>query len=260
MNTPFFDLTGKLAVVTGAASGIGAATAIRFSRAGAELAVVDLDAAGAEKIVAQIREAGGKAGAHVLDVTDPAACAALAETLRGVWGRDPDVVVNSAGIGHVGTLLETEITDLERLNRVNVGGAFNVSKAFLPGMITRGSGSLIQIASVCGVLAVPDRLAYNTTKYAVVGMTKSMALDHAASGVRVNAICPARVKTAFVEARIREYPDPAKALHDMSVSQPCGRMADPEEIAAAAHYLASDESAFMTGAAFCIDGGYSAGR
>jgi 2-keto-3-deoxy-L-fuconate dehydrogenase len=146
--------------------------------------------------------------------------------------------------------------DFDRLYHVNVRGTFNVSKAFLPGMIERRRGSVVNMASVAGTVGLRDRLAYATTKFAVVGLTKCMALDHAASGVRVNCICPGRVQTPFVASRLREYPDPDVAYREMCASQALGRMATPEEIAAAALYLASEEAAFVTGSALIIDGGW----
>jgi NAD(P)-dependent dehydrogenase (short-subunit alcohol dehydrogenase family) len=142
---------------------------------------------------------------------------------------------------------------------VNVRGVFNSCKQFVPRMIESGGGSIINLASIGGVVGIVDRLAYCTTKFAVVGLTKCLALDHATTGLRVNCLCPGRVETPFVQARIREYPDPEAAYKEMSQSQAVGRMGRPDEIAAAALYLASDEAAFVTGSAFIIDGGHSAG-
>ena len=159
-----------------------------------------------------------------------------------------------------GPILQTTGADLDRLYAVNVRGVFNMTKAFLPGMLAQKTGNIINLASIGGVVAVRDRLAYCTTKFAVVGLTKSIALDHAKAGIRCNCICPGRVETPFVSARLREYPDPQKAYEEMAATQALGRMARPEEIAAAALYLASDESAFVTGTAFLIDGGWSAGK
>jgi 2-keto-3-deoxy-L-fuconate dehydrogenase len=146
------------------------------------------------------------------------------------------------------------------LYAVNVRGMFNVTKAFLPGMIARKAGVIVNMASIGGVVAVRDRFAYTTTKFAVVGLTKALALDHALQGIRANCICPGRVETPFVKARLAEYPDPEQAYRDMAATQAIGRMARPEEIAAAALYLASDESAFVTGTSFVIDGGWTAGK
>ncbi len=166
--------------------------------------------------------------------------------------------MNNAGIGHVGTVLTTSGDDLDRLFAVNVKGILFMTRAFLPAMIERRWGSVINLASVGGVVAVKDRFAYCTTKFAVVGMTKCMAVDHADSRVRFNAICPGRVETPFVQARLAEYPDPKAAYEEMASTQLLKRMGRPEEIAAAALYLAADESAFVTGSTLVIDGGMSA--
>jgi NAD(P)-dependent dehydrogenase (short-subunit alcohol dehydrogenase family) len=171
-----------------------------------------------------------------------------------------DILANVAGIGHVGTLLNTTAADLDRLHAVNVRGVFNSCKAFVPAMLERKSGSVINMASIAGVIAVRERLAYTTTKFAVVGLTKALALDHSHTGVRFNCICPGRVETPFVLARLKEYPDPQAAYRDMASTQLNGRMLKPEEVAAAALYLAADESAMVTGSALMLDGGWSAGK
>lgn len=250
-----FDLSHKTALVTGAGSGIGAAIAEVFGQAHARVVVTDRDAKTGEETAARIRAAGGQADFLGLDVTSEPDCARAAEKVTAL-----DVLVNNAGIGHVGTMLTTTGADLDRLYAVNVRGLFNVTKAFLPAMVARRSGVVINIASIGGVVGIRDRLAYCTTKFAVVGITKSMALDHALDGIRFNAICPGRVETPFVQARLKEYPDPAKAYREMASTQALGRMGKPAEIAAAALYLASDEAAFVTGTAFLIDGGWSAGK
>ncbi len=250
-----FSLQGKVALVTGAGSGIGQAIAQLFARQGAVVWVVDRNAAAGEATATAIRAAGGQAEAIAVDVSDSAATLALATRIPQV-----DVLVNNAGIGHVGNLLGTAAEDLDRLHAVNVRGPFNLCKAFVPGMLERGAGSVINLASIGGVLAVRDRLAYTITKHAVVGLTKALALDHSHTGVRFNAICPGRVETPFVKARIAEYPDPQKAYADMASTQLNGRMARPEEIAAAALYLAADESAMVTGSNLVIDGGWSTGK
>jgi 2-keto-3-deoxy-L-fuconate dehydrogenase len=253
-----FRLDGKIAFVTGAGSGIGEATAQAMATAGAMVFVADRDANGGERVAKAIREAGGRAEYYAFDVTDEAACTRAAEHVAG--HGDLDVLVNNAGVGHVGTILQAAGSDLDRLYGVNVRGVFNVSKAFIGGMLARRKGSIVNIASIGGIVGIRDRLAYCTTKFAVVGLTKSMALDHASAGVRVNCICPARVETPFVSARLKEYPDPEAAYREMTATQPVGRMGTPQEIAAAALYLASDESTFITGSALIIDGGWSAGR
>lgn len=254
-----FDLSGKIALVTGAASGIGEAIAVTLAGAGAFVYVTDLDEAEGRRVTRSIAENGGEAEFSMLDVADRERCTEIAETVSARSGR-LDILVNNAGVGHVGTLLQTSEADLDRLYSINVRGMFNLTKAFLPGMIDRGSGVVVNIASIGGVVAIRERLAYCTTKFAVVGFTKCLALDHAMYGIRANAICPGRVETPFVKRRLAEYPDPQKAYADMAATQAVGRMGRPEEIAAAALYLASDEAAFVTGTAFEIDGGFAVGK
>ena len=253
-----FRLEEKTALVTGAGSGIGAAIAHTFASAGAHVVVADLNAEAGESVVAEIGTAEGKAEFAKLDVANESDCSRIAEHVDAQLGG-LDVLVNNAGIGHVGTMLQTEGADLDRMYSVNVRGVFNLCKVFLPGMLKRESGNIINLASIGGVVGIKDRLAYCTTKFAVVGMTKCMALDHAKQGVRVNCICPGRVETPFVKARLAEYPDPKKAYEEMASTQAQGRMGTPEEIAAAALYLASDASTYVTGTAHLTDGGWSAG-
>jgi 2-keto-3-deoxy-L-fuconate dehydrogenase len=250
-----FSLTDKIALVTGAGSGIGQAIARLLAQQGAFVWVADRDVPAARGTIDSIRGEGGHADLAEIDVSDSAATLGLASQLPPL-----DILVNNAGVGHVGNLLATAAADLDRLHAVNVRGPFNLCKAFVPAMLERGKGSVINLASIGGVVAVRDRLAYTVTKHAVVGLTKALALDHSHTGVRFNAICPGRVETPFVKARVAEYPDPAKAYRDMASTQLNGRMARPEEIAAAALYLAADESAMVTGSNLMIDGGWSAGK
>jgi NAD(P)-dependent dehydrogenase (short-subunit alcohol dehydrogenase family) len=245
-----FSLKNKNALVTGGASGIGAALTETFAAAGAVVWVADRNEADGR---AQAERIGGKFIA--LDVANEADCLRAAEATGPL-----DILANVAGIGHVGSLLNTTAADLDRLHAVNVRGVFNCCKAFAPGMLARKSGSVINMASIAGVIAVRDRLAYTTTKFAVVGLTKALALDHSATGVRFNCICPGRVETPFVLARLKEYPDPQAAYREMAATQLNGRMLKPEEVASAALYLAADESAMVTGSALMIDGGWSAGK
>jgi 2-keto-3-deoxy-L-fuconate dehydrogenase len=254
-----FDLTGKIALVTGAGSGIGAAVADAFAAAGAQVVVTDRDERTADATRERIARTGRAATMLVLDVSDEGQCAGCADAVLQRHGC-LDVLVNNAGIGHVGTLMQTDGADLDRLMAVNVRGVFNVTKAFLPSMLARRAGTIINMASIGGVVGIRDRLAYCTTKFAVVGLTKSMALDHALDGIRVNCICPGRVETPWVAERLAEYPDPEKARREMTATQAVGRMGRPEEVAAAAVYLASDEASFVTGTTFMIDGGWSAGK
>ncbi|MGZ8901248.1 MAG: SDR family NAD(P)-dependent oxidoreductase [Limisphaerales bacterium] len=254
-----FSLSGRIALVTGAGSGIGAAIAHVFATAGAHVIVTDVQEKTGNDTVSHIINSGGRAEFLPIDVSSDSSAQKTADQVHAAHGK-LDILVNNAGIGHVGTMTQTTAADLDRLYSVNVRGVFNVTKAFLTQMLERKRGNIINLASIGGVVGIRDRLAYCTTKFAVVGLTKSMALDHAAEGIRVNCICPGRVETPFVTARLREYPDPEKAYREMSATQALGRMAKPEEIAHAALYLASDESSFITGTAFLIDGGWSAGK
>lgn len=249
-----FSLSGKTALVTGAGSGIGQAIAVRFAAAGARIWAADLDEAAATRTTALIHQAGGLAEPLRLDVTkdeDFTRALALVPTV--------DVLVANAGVGHVGTLLSTSVADVERLVSVNVYGVLRTLKAWMPGMVERRKGSVVVMGSTAGLEGLVDRFAYTVSKHAVLGMMRCAALDFATSGVRVNAVCPGRVETPFVKARLSEYPDPAAAYREMSSTQAMRRMGSPEEIAQAALFLASDEASFITGAALPVDGGWTAG-
>jgi NAD(P)-dependent dehydrogenase (short-subunit alcohol dehydrogenase family) len=254
-----FSLQEKRALISGAGSGIGAAVSETFARQGAYVIVVDRDQEAGAAQVQKIIDDGGSAEFLECDVADVASCENVANQVLRKHGH-LDILVNNAGIGHVGTIFQTTAEDLDRMYQVNVRGVFNMSKVFIGSMVERKKGSIVNTASIGGVVGLYDRLAYCTTKFAVVGLTKCMALDHAMDGVRVNCVCPGRVETPFVKARLAEYPDPEKAYKEMSASQANGRMGRPEEIAAAMLYLASDESQFVTGSELIIDGGLSAGK
>ncbi len=255
-----FSLQHKVTIVTGAASGIGAAIAESFAGAGALVYVGDCNEAEGAAIVRKIEQQGGRAKLVVADITKEAECQALAQRVLAENGNRCDVLVNNAGVGHVGSILTTEPEELERLWQVNVKGAYFMSRAILPAMIERRAGSIINLASVAGVMGMEARFAYAVTKHAVVGMTRAMAMDHGQSGVRINCICPGRTQTPFVEARLKEYSNPQEYLKQMVAPHALKRLAQPSEIAAAAVYLASDEAAFVTGSALVVDGGYMAGK
>ena len=245
---------GRIALVTGAGSGIGQAIAEAMAAAGAEVVVAEIREEAAAATVAAIRSAGGNARAVRLDVTSETD---LAEALLSVPAVD--ILVCNAGIGHVGTVLTTTGADFDRMMSVNVRGVFNCMKTWIPGMVARGRGSVVNLASTAGLGGLVDRFAYSVSKHAVVGVTRSAALDLAKTGVRVNCLCPGRVETPFVRSRIAEYPDPAAAAREMASTQAMGRMAQPSEVAAAAVFLASDAASFITGAALPVDGGWTAG-
>ena len=254
-----FDLSGKNVLITGASSGIGEAASRTLASAGAKVYLGDIDFQRGIAVADEIGEQGFAAEFVELDVSDRSSCIAAEAYIRNIDGT-LDILVNNAGVGHVGTILETTSEDLDRLFTVNVRGMFDLTKAFIGGMVAREYGVIINLASIGGVVAIRERLAYCTTKFAVVGFTKCLALDHALQGIRANCICPGRVETEFVKKRIAEYPDPEKAYNEMAATQAIGRMATPEEIAACVLYLASDEAAFVTGTALEIDGGFSVGK
>lgn len=248
-----FDLTGRTAVVTGAGSGIGEAIARLFARQGARVAVVDRDAVAAGAVASSI---GGGAAAVPCDVSNAAAVAAAFEDVDRLLGR-VDILVNNAGIAHVGNLEATTEADLDRVYAVNVKGVFLCSRAAVARMLAQGGGVILNMASIASVVAVPDRFAYGMSKGAVLTMTLSIASDYVKKNIRCNCIMPARVHTPFVDGFLAaNYPGrEAEMLQALSAYQPIGRMGRPDEVAALALYLCSDEAAFVTGAAYPIDGG-----
>lgn len=255
----YVGLEGRTAIVTGAGSGIGTAVAELFAEVGAVVIAADIDADAVAAVAARIRDGGGLARAEHVDVADPESCRALVDRVTDENGPC-DVLVNNAGIGHVGSILDTELPDLERVMAVNVMGMYSLSRAVLPSMVERGRGSIVNLASALGLTAMADRFAYTVSKHAVVGLTRSVAHDVARFGVRVNCVCPGRVETAFVRARLAEYPDPEVYLRHTAETHPLGRMAQPEEIAKAVLFLASDMSTYASGSALVVDGGYLSGK
>jgi 2-keto-3-deoxy-L-fuconate dehydrogenase len=251
-----FDLQGKVAVVTGGGSGIGAAIASLFGRRGATIAVLDRNDTAAEAIAGAIRGAGGHGQAVRCDVADPDSVAAAFAEIDGRHGR-VDILVNNAGISHVGTIQQTSPEDLDRLYAVNVRGVYLCARAAIEIMLRQGGGVILNMASIASLVGVQDRFAYGTTKGAVLSITRSIALDYVKRGVRCNCICPARVHTPFVDGYLAaHYPGREQEMYRvLSEYQPIGRMGRPEEVAALALYLCSDEAAFVTGQAYPIDGG-----
>jgi len=250
-----FDLDRKVAVVTGAGSGIGAAIATLFARQGARVVVVDVtDSAAAT--VAAIRNAGGDAVARICDVAVADAVTRTFDDVQTTFGR-LDILINNAGISHVGTIAQTTPEDLDRLYAVNVRGVFLCSRAAVAIMLQQGGGAIVNMASIASLVGVADRFAYSMTKGAVLTMTMSVAIDYVKRGIRCNCICPARVQTPFVDGYLRQhYPGREDEMRrTLEAYQPIGRMCTPEEVAALALYLCSDEAAFVTGQAYPIDGG-----
>jgi 2-keto-3-deoxy-L-fuconate dehydrogenase len=251
-----FELTGKVAVVTGGGSGIGAAIATLFGRQGATVALIDRDASAAETTAGTIRDAGGRASALQCDVADTGSVAEAFARVDADHGR-VDILVNNAGIAHVGTIQQTAPEDLDRLYSVNVRGVYLCARAAIDIMLRHGGGVIVNMASIASLIGIPDRFAYGMTKGAVLTMTKSIAVDYVKRGIRCNCICPARVHTPFVDGYLTAtYPGREEEMYRvLSDYQPIGRMGKPEEVAALALYLCSDEAAFVTGQAYPIDGG-----
>jgi 2-keto-3-deoxy-L-fuconate dehydrogenase len=242
-------LQGKRAFVTAAAAGIGRASAIHFAREGAEVIATDIDDAGLATLA---REAPGVRVAR-LDVRDFDAVRAAARDAGEV-----DVLLNAAGFVHQGTILDCDEKNWDFSFDLNVKSVYRMLHAFLPGMIARKRGSVISIASVASsIRGVPNRAAYSATKAALIGLTKAVAADVVAHGVRVNAICPGTVETPSLQGRINQNADPAAARAAFIARQPMGRLGTAEEIAALAVYLASDESSYTTGAVHVVDGGWT---
>jgi NAD(P)-dependent dehydrogenase (short-subunit alcohol dehydrogenase family) len=251
-----FRLDGKTTVVTGGSSGIGRAIAETFAKNGASVKIVDLDIDRALEVTAQIRQNGGSAEAHECDVSDHSE---VQRVFRDILKASfIDVLVNNAGIAHIGNLENTSETDFDRVYRVNVKGVFNCLAATLPSMKARGRGVILNMASIASSAGLPDRFAYSMSKGAVLSMTYSVARDYIAYNIRCNSISPARVFTPFVAGFVEQnYPGREKEMMErLSHAQPIGRMAEPREVASLALYLCSDEAAFITGVDYPIDGGF----
>jgi 2-keto-3-deoxy-L-fuconate dehydrogenase len=252
------NLEGKVAVITGAGSGIGKAVALLFAARGAEVHAVDLNADAVDAVANSISKnkikfKHGKAFAHACDVTSQSQ---VKDTFSKI-GRI-DILVNSAGISHIGKADTTSEEDFDRIYKVNVKGVYNCLAAAIPLMRTCGRGVILNMASIASNVGIPDRFAYSMSKGAVYAMTLSVARDYINDGIRCNCISPARVHTPFVDGFLQKnYPGKVDEMFEkLSKTQPIGRMAKPEEIAALILYLCSDEASFITGCDYPIDGGF----
>jgi NAD(P)-dependent dehydrogenase (short-subunit alcohol dehydrogenase family) len=245
-------LAGRHALVTGAGSGIGRAIALRLAAEGAQVAALDLQASAAEETVAAIHAAGGVGRALAADVSQTESMAAAFASLERL-----DLLVNNAGIAHVGNVVNTSPADLDRIYQVNIRGVYHGLHFGVPKLLAAGGGAIVNLASIASKVALADRFAYGMSKGAVLTMTLSVARDFVNRGIRCNCVCPARVHTPFVDGYLaRNYPGKEKEMFaQLSAAQPIGRMGTPPEIAGLVAFLCSDEAAFITGSAYDIDGG-----
>jgi len=256
-----FRLDRKIAFVTGAGSGIGEHIARVFAQQGAHVVLADVRLDAVEKAAGEIQVAGGTARAQQLDVSEESQVKAAIERVAATEGR-LDIIVNNAGISHVGSILETSLEDWERVMQVNARGVFLCAREAVRQMLAQspGGGVIINMSSVAATIGIERRLPYCASKGAVLALTRSIAIDFVTQGIRCNAICPGTVQTPFVEGYLaRNFAGREDEMRQqLHARQPIGRMGQPDEIAYAALYLASDEAAFVTGSALVIDGGWTA--
>ncbi len=250
-----FDLNGKAALVTGGASGIGKAITLLFARRGASVHLLERDQENAKKTVFEVQKEGGKIKFHQCDVSHQEEVNAIITQIA--TNSQIDILINNAGIAHVGNVERTTEADLDQVYNVNVKGIYNCTRAVIPFLKKKG-GVIINMTSIASVVGISDRFAYSMSKGAALSMTYSIAKDYLEFGIRCNCISPARVHTPFVDGFIaKEYPGKEKEMFEkLSKTQPIGRMGKTEEVAALALYLCSDEASFITGTNFPIDGGF----
>jgi len=251
-------LAGKVAVITGAGSGIGRAIALLFAGHGAHICSASLNPAHAEETAHTIAREGGRVIAVQVDVSRRSDVQNLAQQVIAEYGR-VDILCNNAGIGHTGSVLECTEDKWDAVMAVNVKSVYLCSHFFLPHMLSQGEGTIINTASVLGMAGVPKRAVYSASKGAIIALTRQMAIEYAGNNIRVNCISPGTVSTPWVERLLAENPDPEAARQSLNARHPLGRLCTADEVAHAALYLASSESAFATGTNLVIDGGATAG-
>ncbi|OQY95280.1 MAG: short-chain dehydrogenase [Sphingobacteriales bacterium UTBCD1] len=248
-----FSLKNKKAVITGGGSGIGKAISLLFAQQGASVIILDTNSENAEETVSQIKNEGGLAIAHLCNVANQSEVIKIFEEIGNF-----NILINNAGIAHIGKATTTSETDFDRILNINVKGVYNCLHAAIPHLIKSGGGVIINMASIAAWVGLADRFAYSAAKGAVAAMTLSVAKDYIHEGIRCNSISPARVHTPFVDGFIKNtYPGREPEIFEtLSKTQPIGRMGKPEEVATLALFLASDEASFITGCDYLIDGGF----
>lgn len=250
-----FDLQGKRAIITGGGSGIGRAISKALAANGAEVHIFELQKEAADEVVKEIESDGGKANAHTCNVADQSE---VAKTIDAIAEKGAvDILINNAGIAHIGNVEKTSEADLDRVYSVNIKGVYNCIHSVIPTMKNKG-GVILNMASIAASVGIKDRFAYSMSKGAALTMMYSVAKDYLANGIRCNSISPARIHTPFVDGYLKNnFPDTVdEKFKELSQTQPIGRMGIPDEVANLALYLCSDEASFITGTDFPIDGGF----
>jgi 2-keto-3-deoxy-L-fuconate dehydrogenase len=248
-----FSLKNKTAVITGGGSGIGQAIAVLFAKQGADIHIIELSEETGFNTKNRINTEGGTCTVHPCNVTDQAAILSVLKKIGHL-----DILVNNAGIAHIGNVENTSEADIDRIISVNIKGVYNCLKAAIPLMKLNNGGVILNMASIAALVGIPDRFAYSMSKGATLAMTLSVAKDYLKDNIRCNSISPARIHTPFVDGFLeKNYPDnKAEMFEKLSKTQPIGRMGTPDEVAALALYLCSDEAGFITGCDYPLDGGF----
>lgn len=252
-----FNLKNKVAIVTGGGSGIGKAISATFAEMGAVVHLLEMNEEAGLKTVKDITAKGNKAFYHLCDITNLKQVGAAVENIK-LQGSGIDILINNAGIAHVGNIENTSESDMDKLYKVNIKGIYNCIKSIIPVFKERGGGVILNMASIASSVAISDRFAYSMTKGAVLTMTYSIAKDYLEHNIRCNSISPARIHTPFVDGFIaKNFPGQEKeTFQRLSKTQPIGRMGNPQEVADLALFLCSDEASFITGSDYPIDGGF----
>jgi 2-keto-3-deoxy-L-fuconate dehydrogenase len=248
-----FRLDGKVAAITGGGSGIGRAVSKLFAQQGAAVHIVDLSKENAQQVLEEIESEGGKAFVHTCDVSNQQQVNEVFQKIEGL-----NILVNNAGVAHVGNVVNTNEEDFDKVYKINVKGAYNCLHAAVPIMINNGGGAIVNLSSIAALIGIVDRFAYSMSKGAIHAMSLSVARDFLNAGIRSNTISPARVHTPFVDGFIsKNYPGKEQEMFDkLSKSQPIGRMGTVEEVAKLILFLSSDDASFITGNDYSIDGGF----